>query len=323
MRKLNVEFDENEVFVGVDVSKETLAIFISLEEKSFELGNNRKGHEELLKICRRLDPERICIEATGGYQTEVANRLMEGELAVSVVNPKQVRDYAKGLGIKYKNDPIDAEVLAAFAKQNLPIRTILRTKERQALSNQARRREQLLKMITAEKCRLQTPDKELRKDIKNHIRYLENRLVKLEQKIKDLFKQTDELKKNAELLQTIDGVGPVSSFTLVTDIPELGKASNKTVSALAGVAPFTQRSGKWKGKERISGGRKLVRNKLYMAAFNAIYRNTFFKKVYQNLVSRGKPHKVAIVAVMRKLLCVCNAMIKNQQPWNPEHVASK
>lgn len=324
MKKLTVEFSEEEVFVGVDVSKETLTVFVSLDGSCFDVENNRKGHLKLEKLCRKLGQKlkRVCMEATGGYQTKVAQHLLESGLPVSVINPQRGRDYMKAQGVKYKNDPIDAQGLACFAKQTNPMITKLQSKEIQELKALAKRREQHLNILKGEKCRLQqTHDEMMLKDIRDHIHYLKSCLKKIEKRIDDLFTASTELRKKRELLKTINGVGAVSSFALVTCVPELGRESNKRVSALVGVAPFTQRSGKWKGKEKISGGRAYVREKLYMAAFNAVNRDPYFAKYHEQLMSRGKPYKVALVAVMRKLLCICNSMIKNNEPWDPQLVA--
>lgn len=316
MKNTNVEFSESEVFVGIDVAKDTLAVFISFKHMSLVFDNNSRGHKKIVKLCKMHNPVRICLEATGGYQTELMLSLLEAGLPASTANPKQVRDFAKGHGFLYKTDRIDAEMLALFAQQIRPRITVLPSKEVRDMSALSRRREQMIKMLTAEKNRLPLAHKEVRCELQGHIRYLENRLEKIEMKIENIFKSSS-LSHNAELIESIPGIGPVSSFTFLTELPELGHASNRTVSALAGVAPFTQRSGKWKGKEKIQGGRKHLREKLYMAAFNVVLHNPVFKELFERLQSRGKPFKVAMVAVMRKLICICNSLIKSQLKWDP------
>jgi transposase len=293
-----------------------LAVFVSLDRKDAVFENSSKGHRDIVGLCRQLGPERICLEATGGYETKIMLALSEAGLPASRVNPKQVRDFAKGHGFLYKTDRIDAEMLALFAQQIKPRISVLPSKELRVMSALSRRRDQVIKMLTAEKNRLPMAHKEVRRELKSHIRYLESGLSKIDEKIASLFKNSP-LWKNAQLIETVPGLAGVTSFTLVTEMPELGHASNRTISALAGVAPFTQRSGKWKGKERIQGGREHLRGKLFMAAFNVVQHNSHFRKMFERLKAKGKPYKVAMVAVMRKLICLCNSLIKNQKPWNP------
>ena len=316
MKKNNLVFIEKEVFVGIDVAKDSLAVFVSRSRKDLEFENTGTDIRKIVKLCKRINPTMICLEATGGYQNELMLALNKAGLPVSMVNPRQVRDFAKGHGYLYKNDKIDAQILAFFGQQVRPRLTVLPGKEVRDMSALSRRRDQIIKMLTAEKNRLPLAEQEVRRELQGHIRYLESRLAKIDEKITKAFKNSS-MKDDARLIESIPGVGPVSSYTFVTELPELGHASNRAVSALAGVAPFTQRSGKWIGRERIQGGREHLRTKLYMAAFNAIKWNPFFKEIYEKLRSRGKPFKVALVAVMRKLICICNALIKSQKPWNP------
>jgi len=316
MKNSNVEFSEKEVFVGIDVAKDSLAVFVSRDKKDLEFENTGIGHQEIVKLCKRLDPTRICMEATGGYETKLMHVLFEAGLPASMVNPKQVRDFAKGHGFLYKTDRIDAEMLALFAQQIRPRISVLPTNEVRIMSALSRRRDQIIKMLTAEKNRLPLAHKEVRRELRDHISNLESRLLKIDEKIEAAF-QNSSLWNNAQLIETVPGLAGVTSFTFVTEMPELGHASNRTISALAGVAPFTQRSGKWKGKERIQGGREHLRGKLFMAAFNVVQHNPHFKQMFERLTARGKPYKVAMVAIMRKLICLCNSLIKHQKPWNP------
>ena len=315
MKNTNVKFDDKEVFVGIDVAKDSLAVFVSLGKKNHTFENNRKDHRKIVKLCKRLNPVRICLEATGGYETALMLALSEEELKVSMANPKRVREFAKAHGFLYKSDPVDAEMLGVFGKQVRPPVTIAQSEEHREMSALSRRREQLIKMITSEKNRLPLAHNEIRRELKGHIRYLQERLLKIEQKIDTIFTNSSLL-DNARLIESIPGVGKISSYALVTELPELGHVSNRTISALAGVAPFTQRSGKWRGKEKIQGGRKHLRGKLYMAAFNAVLHNPVFTAMFEKLKARGKPFKVAMVAVMRKLICICNSLIKSQKPWD-------
>jgi len=316
MKNTNVDFSEKEVFVGIDVAKDSLAVFVSLGRKDLSFENNAKSHRKIVKLCKQLDPVRICLEATGGYQTDLMLALAEAGLPASMANPKQVRDFAKGHGFLFKTDRIDAEILAAFGHQVRPRITDLPSREHHTMSALSRRREQLIKMLTAEKNRLPLAHKEVRRELCGHIRSLETHLSKIDQKIAQTFKDSS-LWDNAQLIESIPGLASGSSFAIVTEMPELGHVSNRTVSALAGVAPFTQKSGKWRGKEKIQGGRKHLRSKLYMAAFNVVLYNPAFKEFFEKLKARGKSFKVAMVAVMRKLICVCNSLIKSQKRWDP------
>ena len=304
------------VFIGIDVSKDSLSIFVSSTEESLELLNTPKDHRKIVRLCKKLEPERICLEATGGYQTELLLTLSEEGLPVSMVNPRQVRHFAKGIGLLAKTDKIDARVLALFAEQVNPRLTTPSSNDHQALSAFTRRREQLIDILTSGKNRLRLAHPSVKQDIKEHIKWVEKRLKDLDHEIDSALKNSS-LWKDAQLLESIPGLARVSSVSMLCELPELGNVSNKQIASLVGVAPFTQQSGRWRGKEKIQQGRKTVRNKLYMAAFNAIRYNSVLKSFYQRLRLNGKPFKVAIVAVMRKLLSICNSMIKYQRSWNP------
>ena len=247
MKKNNLVFSEREVFVGIDVAKDSLAVFNSRDRKDLEFENAGTDIRKIVKLCKRINPAMICLEATGGYQNELMLALNKAGLPVCMTNPRQVRDFAKGHGYLYKNDKIDAQMLAFFGQQVRPRLTILPGKEVRDMSALSRRRDQIIKMLTAEKNRLPLAEKEVRRELQGHIRYLESRLSRIDEKITKAFKNSS-MKDDALLIESIPGVGPVSSFTFVTELPELGHASNRAVSALAGVAPFTQRSGKWIGK---------------------------------------------------------------------------
>ncbi len=316
MKNTNVEFSKEKVFIGIDVSKEDLEFFDSKSKKSIVFKNTRAGHRRIVALSKKLGAERICLEATGGYEKGVLGALLEAGLPACLVNPKRVREFARGHGINYKTDAIDAEVLALYGQQILPNVTVLASEKVRRMSALSRRREQIKKMLTAEKCRLDLADKEVRREIKSHIRYLERQTKKLEEKMRGLF-DSSELTEDAAYIESIPGVGAGTSFVLLTGVPETGSISNRSISALVGVAPFTQRSGKWRGREKIQGGRELVRTKLYMAAHNVVLHNPHFTAYFEKIISRGKPYKVAMVAVMRKLLCLCNTLVKNKTKWDP------
>jgi transposase len=303
-------------FIGIDVAKDSLALFVSSSEEHLSFANNQSGFTEIIALCRRFSPERICLEATGGYQTPLLLALAEADLPVSLVNPKQVRYFAKGVGKLAKTDQIDAQVLAIFAEQVKPRLTIIPSDEQMTLSALARRREQIIEMLNAEKNRLETAHHSIKPSLEKNIAWFVSQLQDIDDDLDKTLKSST-LWEKAQLLETIPGLARVSSLTLLAELPELGTLSNKEISALVGVAPFSQSSGKWRGQERIQQGREFVRRKLYMTAFNAIRCNARLKSFYEHLRLLGKPFKVALVAVMRKLLCLCNSMLRYQKSWQP------
>ncbi len=304
-------------FIGIDVAKDSLALFVSSSEEHFSFLNNPSGFAEIVALAKRFSPKRICLEATGGYQTPLLLALSDAGLPVSLVNPKQVRYFAKGFGKLAKTDAIDAQVLALFAEQVEPRLTIVASDEQTALSALVRRREQIIEMLTAEKNRLETAHHSIKPSLEKNISWFESQLQEIDVDLDQNLKSSS-LWEKAQLLETIPGLARVSSLTLLAELPELGTLSNKEISALVGVAPFSQSSGKWRGHERIQQGREFVRRKLYMTAFNAIRCNARLKSFYEHLRLNGKPFKVALVAVMRKLLCLCNSMLRYQKSWQPD-----
>jgi len=303
-------------FIGIDVAKDSLALFVSSSEEHLSFLNNPIGFTEIISLAKHFSPQRICLEATGGYQTPLLLALAEAQLPVSLVNPRQVRHFAKGIGRLAKTDKIDAQLLALFAQQVEPRLTIIQSDEQMALSALVRRREQIIEMLNAEKNRLETAHHSIKPSLEKNIAWFETQLQEIDNDL-DTTLKSSSLWEKAQLLETIPGLARVSSLTLLAELPELGTISNKEIAALAGVAPFSQSSGKWRGQERIQQGREFVRRKLYMTAFNAIRCNTRLKSFYENLRLNGKPFKVALVAVMRKLLCLCNSMLRYQKSWQP------
>lgn len=303
-------------FIGIDVAKDSLALFVSSTEEHFSFLNNPKGFAEIIQLCCRYAPHRICLEATGGYQTPLLLALAEVGLPVSLVNPKQVRYFAKGVGKLAKTDALDAQVLALFAEQVEPRLTIIASDEQMALSALVRRREQIIEMLNAEKNRLETAHSSIKPSLEKNITWFEHQLQEIDDDLDQNLKSSS-LWEKSQILETIPGLARVSSLTLLAELPELGTISNKEISALVGVAPFSQSSGKWRGQAKVQQGREFVRRKLYMTAFNAIRCNARLKSFYEHLRFNGKPFKVALVAVMRKLLCYCNSMLRYQKSWQP------
>lgn len=301
-------------FIGIDVAKDSLAVFVSSSEEHFSFPNKQSGFTEIIALAKQFSPKRICLEATGGYQTPLLLALAEAELPVSLVFPKQVRYFAKGVGKLAKTDAIDAQVLALFAEQVEPRLTIIPSDEQLVLSALVRRREQIIEMLNAEKNRLAIAHRSIKPSLEKNIAWFEHQLQDIDDDLDQNLKSST-LWEKAQLLETIPGLARVSSLTLLAELPELGTISNKEISALVGVAPFSQSSGKWRGQAKVQQGREFVRRKLYMTAFNAIRCNARLKSFYDHLRLNGKPFKVALVAVMRKLLCYCNSMLRYQTSW--------
>lgn len=305
------------VCIGIDVAKDELVIFVDTVNEHFTIANNSS---ELKTLCTRFQTfniERIVVEASGGYETALVSTLAVNDFPVSLVNPRRVRSFAKGLGRLAKTDRIDSETLALFARLAKPNLYLLLSKEREELSDILTRRRQLLDMIVAEKNRSDTASRSVQKSLKDHIKWLERRVEQIEKELKKRLHETELWTRQDEILQSVPGVGEVLSVTLLGLLPELGHLSRGQIAALVGVAPMTQESGKWKGKARITGGRASIRSVLYMAAMAATRCNPVIKAFYQRLIEKGKMPKVAIIACARKLLTILNAMIRDNQLWSP------
>ena len=304
------------IFVGIDVSKAQLDVAIRPSGEKESFANDKVGIKALVKRLAKIEPTLIVLESTGGYERQVTRALVSGDLPVVVVNPRQVRDFAKATGQLAKTDSIDAAVLAHFAEV---IRPELRplpdavTLELRALTS---RRRQILDMIAAENNRLAMTSKAVAKRITAHVRWLEQELERANQELDRAIEQSPIWKENEELLRSAKGIGPVTSRTLLAELPELGTLDRKQISALVGVAPFSRDSGSLKGRRSIWGGRAPVRCALYMATLVATRRNPVIRDFYNRLTAKGKIFKVALVACMRKLLTILNSMIKHKTFWS-------
>jgi transposase len=271
----------------------------------------------LIKRFQSMPIENIVVEATGGYEAKLVDELSLAALPVSRVNPGRVRKFAQGLNWFAKTDKIDAKVLALFGEKAQPRRVVLPSAAEKRLSALLKRRKQVLDMLTAEQNRRELAEQDVQASIEIVVQVLKKQLEDLEVQIQDLIEKTPELKQKQDLLQSVPGVGPVLSATLVSQVPELGKCDRKEIAALAGLAPFNHDSGKKHGKRMIQGGRPFIRSVLYMATISATRFNPIIKSMYQHLLKAGKQKKVAIVACMRKLLTILNAIIRTQTPWQP------
>jgi len=304
------------ISVGIDVSKAQLDVEIRPSGEKQSFANDKVGIKALVKWLAKVAPTLIVLEATGGYERQVTRALVSADLPAVVVNPRQVRDFAKATGQLAKTDSIDAGVLAHFAEV---IRPALRplpdavTLELRALTS---RRRHFLEMIAAENNRLEMTSKAVRKSINAHVGYLEQALDRINQELDRAIEQSPIWKENEDLLRSAKGIGPVTSRTLLAELPELGTLDRKQIAALVGVAPFNRDSGSLKGRRSIWGGRAPVRGALYMATLVATRRNPVIRDFYNRLIAKGKLFKVALVACMRKLLTILNSMIKHKTRWS-------
>jgi len=301
--------------VGIDISKQSLDVAISTDDKIRQVSNNLLGWKELPRFFPSKDSTLVVIEATGGYEKGVAGWLRKHGWAVAIVNPRRVRDYAKAAGKLAKTDSIDAGMILGFGQHFKPSVQTQESAVQECLGEGMRRRSQLVRMIALEKQHLETSAARSRPGIQKHIRWLEKELKTLEKRLDGVVKSDPELKKKAECLTGIKGVGNTTARSVMVHLPELGQLTGKQVAALAGVAPYNRDSGMMRGKRTIWGGRDEVRKVLYMAALTASRRNPAIKKFHDRLIAAGKVKKVALIACMRKLVVTMNAMIRDGKSW--------
>lgn len=304
------------IFVGIDVSKERLDVAMRPSGERYWVTNDKAGIEVLIQRLREIQPSLIVLEATGGFEHSVTRALTSAELPVVVVNPRQVRDFAKATGQLAKTDSIDAMVLARFAEAVRPAVRALPDEVTLELRALIARRRQITEMIVAERNRLSGASKSVRKRIDAHIRWLEAELERADKDLDQSIRQSPIWQENQDLLQSVPGIGPVISRTLIAQLPELGELNRKQIAALVGIAPLNRDSGTLRGRRTIWGGRASVRAVLYMAALVASRRNAVIRTFYKRLRNTGKAPKVALVACMRKLLTILNSMIKHKTCWN-------
>jgi len=308
-------------YVGVDVAKDWLDVAQRPEGAPWRVSNDERGIAALVERLVQLRPVLVVLEATGGMEMPVVGALVVAQLPTAVVNPRQVREFARATGRLAKTDAIDAQVLAQFGEAVRPELRPFPDAATQELSALLTRRRQLVGMLTAEKNRLRTAAKAVRADVQEHIRWLERRLSDLDGQLAQSIRSSPSWRERDNLLKSTPGVGPVLSVTLLAELPELGTLGRKEIAALVGVAPLNWDSGHLRGKRRVWGGRSRVRAALYMAALVAARRNPVLRAFYERLVEAGKPKKVALTACMHKLLTILNAMIRHRTPWGLEHHA--
>lgn len=305
--------------MGIDVSKAQLDTSLPDMATASSFANTDEGIATLLDRLSASPPKLVVLEATGGLERALVAALLAAQLPVAVVNPRQVRDFAKASGRLAKTDRIDAQVLARFGQAIAPAQRALPDEAAQAFADQLARRRQLVEMLAMEKTRLkQAPNKAVRKDLKEHIEWLENRLRASQDELRRAVEASPAWQAKRDLLAEVKGVGEVTVLTLIALLPELGQIDRKQIAALVGVAPFNRDSGTMRGKRTVWGGRAAVRQALYMATLSAVRYNPTLKAFYDRLVGKGKAAKVALVACMRKLLTMLNAMLRDGKQWQPK-----
>ncbi len=307
------------VVVGIDVAKMALDVAVRPRREQRELRNDAEGIAELVAWLQVVHPEVIVLEATGGYEAPVVAALGLAGLPVAVVNPRQVRDFARASGQLAKTDRLDAQVLAHFAAALHPAPRPLPDAQAQELAALVERRRQLVAMRTAEQARLGvTRVARVRIHIQAHLAWLEGEVADLDADLQRLVRASPLWRAQDDLLQSVPGIGPIIALSLLADLPELGRLSPAQIAALVGVAPLNRASGTWRGRRSVWGGRAAVRAALYMGTLRATRCNPAIAAFYQRLVQAGKPKKLALVACMHKLLTILNAMVKHQAPWQAQ-----
>jgi transposase len=303
-------------YVGIDVSKAHLDVCVRPSGEAFRVANDEAGHAQLLTKLASSSPTLTVMEATGGFETAAAAALASAGIVLAVVNPRQVRDFAKATGRLAKTDTLDAAVLAQFAEVVKPEARPLDDAQTSELAAMVSRRRQLVDMLTAETNRMHGARSDrLRKHIYKHVTWLRRQLKDVDRDLDTKLRETPGWREKEDLLRSVPGVGPVLSRTLLAELPELGTIDRGKIAALVGVAPLNRDSGTMRGKRAIWGGRASTRTVLYMATIAATRCNPVLRGLYQRLVASGKAKKVAIVACMRKLLIILNAMVRDGKHW--------
>ena len=306
------------LYVGIDISKESFTVASDPAGLKLTLPNPPTGWQSLLDSLQPYTVALIVLEATGGYERGLVAALLQQELKVVVANPRQVRDFARGIGRLAKTDPIDAEVLARFARVVQPQPRPRPSGQMEVLAELVLRRRQLSDLLTQESNRLpQASHRVVRQSLQKSIRALEKQISSLDKLIRDNIESDDGLRRKDEIVQSVKGIGPTTSAMLLARLPELGRLNRQEIAALVGLAPWDHQSGPWVGQSHIRGGRQEVRNMLYMAALSAYRFNPVIRAFHQRLLSQGKAFKVALTACMRKLLVILNTLVRNDCLWTP------
>jgi transposase len=308
-----------QVFVGIDVSKDFLDVHVLPCAQSLRVPNSNAGIARLSKHLLKYNPYRVAVEATGGYEQPALAALFVSGLPACLINPRRIRDYARSIGKLAKTDSIDASVIAEYVRANHEHVRLFTLREEQPLKGLVARRRQLVQMRASEKNRLsRTRDPFIRQDINSVIETLSQRIRRMDRQIANSIKSKPRWQAKNAIMRSVPSIGPVTASTLIADMPEMGETNRKEAASLAGVAPFNDDSGDRKGDKAVSDGRRAARSALYMATVTAIRRNPVIKQFYDRLIARGKPAKVALTACARKLLTILNAMLYTNQTWKPK-----
>lgn len=306
------------LFVGLDVAKDRLDVHLRPSGASFAVAYDETGIADLVARLTALRPELVVLEATGGYEVAVAAALAHAAVPVAVVNPRQIRDFARATGQLAKTDALDAQVMARFAETVQPVARALPNEQAQRLGELVARRRQLVDMLAAElNRRRQARDRRLEQRIAAHVTWLSRAIAELDDEIQRLIRASPIWREAENLLTSVPGIGDVTAHALIADLPELGRLDRRKIAALVGIAPLNRDSGAWRGRRTIGGGRAMVRRALYMATVVAIRYNPAIAAFYRRLTAAGRPKKVALIAAMRKLVTVLNAILRDQRPWQP------
>jgi transposase len=306
-------------FVGIDVAKDSLDVHVLPSNEHLHCTTQAKDVQRLIRRLKKLNPALVVLESTGGYEVPLAAGLQGSGVPATVINPRQVRDFARAKGLLAKTDKIDARVLAEYAqKMNPPVRSIGTEQDRRIKTLVARRR-QLITIQTAEKNHLEhVKDPEIVDDIRTVLDLLAQRIKNIDRQLRLAVRIHPTHQHTAAIIRSITGIGPVTSYNIPAGLPELGQLTHRQITSLVGLAPFNRDSGKMRGYRAIGGGRTHVRNALYMPTLVAIQHNPVIRRFYLHLLDEGKKPMVAITACMRKLLIIMNAMVRDQKTWNPQ-----
>ena len=312
---------DTQTYIGIDVAKDHLDVHALPSGEAWRSANDPDGIDALVARAAALGPALVVLEASGKYEAPCAAALAAAGVPVAVVNPRQARDFGKSTGQLAKTDSLDAAMLALFAERVRPEPRALPDAETEALAAVLARRRQLITMLVSEKNRAHVAAPPVRKSIAKHIRWLEKELGAVDDDLRQAIRESAAWRAKDDLLRAVPGVGRVLATTLLADLPELGRLNRREIAALVGVAPLNRDSGRYRGERSVWGGRAAVRTALYMGALAAVRSNPPVRALYERLVAKGKPKKVALVACMRKLLVTCNAMMRDEAAWDVNRAA--
>jgi transposase len=307
--------------IGIDVAKQYFDLHCLKTGQDQRMENSTDGIRQCVALCNKIHSELIVMEATGGYELTLASTLQSEGFAVAVVNPRRIRDFARAAGQIAKTDTLDARIIARFAATLQPMPTEQINENTQKLKAMVARRNQLVGLHTAESNRLEHANtRDIQRSIAAVIKVIQTQLKNIDRQIEEHIRNTPQLQQRAENIDSVPGIGPTTAHMLVTELPELGQLNRRQIAALVGIAPIARDSGTFRGKRMTGGGRKNIRSRLFMPTLVAVRHNPVLKAYYTRLVSQGKCKMVALVAAMRKLICILNAMLKNNQKWNQNFI---